>query len=163
MGAQVERILQLWDETFEKESWHVPLIAAVRGISAAQAAWRPAPERHSIWQIVEHLIFWKEHMLSRLRGAPRRPTGWAEGLDWKGVPEVADDAWEDAIRRLAQVQEALKVELARRSDDDLAVPLPGSSYPLFTIQTMAVHDAYHCGQICYLRALQGIPARGTWE
>lgn len=157
MGAQVDRILRLWDETFEKESWHVPLIDAVRGLQAAQAAWKPAPERHSIWQIVEHLIFWKEYMLSRLRGAPRGPSGWAKGLDWKDVWETTDSAWEDTLRRLVEVQKALKAELGRRSDDDLDVPLPGSSFPLFTIQTMAVHDAYHCGQICYLRALQGIP------
>ena len=39
------------DETFAQERWHPPLATAVYGLTAAQAAWKPAPERHSIWQI----------------------------------------------------------------------------------------------------------------
>ncbi|WP_144440589.1 DinB family protein [Limnochorda pilosa] len=38
---------------------------------------RPAPGRHSIWDIVRHMIFWREYALARLRNepTPRQRTG----------------------------------------------------------------------------------------
>jgi len=46
------------------------------------------------------------------------------------------------------------------SDGDLRAPGPGSSEPrLATVTGLIAHDSYHCGQICYLRALQGVPAK----
>src|SRR5712692_4071940 len=50
-------------------------------------------------------------------------------------------------------------KLATRTDEDLARPLPGGTSPLYKIQSMVPHDAYHCGQIRLLRALQGVPAK----
>ncbi len=163
MGTAIDRILQLWKETFEEEGWHVPVLAALDGLTAPQAAWKPSPERHSVWQIADHLAFWKEYLLRRLRGAPRRPTGWAKGLDWRAIPEVTEAAWTAAVQRLVDAQAALKAELGLRTDEDLEKPLPDSPFPLYSIQTMVIHDAYHCGQICYIRALQGIPAKGSWD
>lgn len=124
MGTAVDRILQLWKETFEEEGWHTPVLAALDGLTAPQAAWKPSPERHSVWQIADHLAFWKEYMLRRLRGAPRRPTGWAKGLDWRAIPEVTEAAWTAAVQRLVDAQAALKAELGLRTDEDLEKPYP---------------------------------------
>jgi DinB superfamily len=57
------------DYTFEKEAWQPSLAMAVRGLTAAQAAWRPGPNRHSIWQIVRHVTRWKQATLAAWRGA----------------------------------------------------------------------------------------------
>ncbi len=57
------------------------LSLAVAGLTAEQAAWKPGPERHSIWQIVRHVIRWKESVLAAVEGTPRPYREMADG-DW---------------------------------------------------------------------------------
>ncbi len=170
MGAAIDRFLEFGDYVFAKEAWHVPLAEAVRDLTAAQTAWKPTPRRHSIWQIVDHLSLWKEFFTARLRGkSVGQPADWAKGRDWQEIADATEQRRQASVRRLMDAQTALRTEFAKLTDDDLTRPLPGSSStaPLYTIfYTLlgdAEHDAYHCGQICYIRALQGIPAKASWD
>jgi len=44
-------VLALLEEAYEKKTWHGPnLKQSIKGISAKQAAWRPGPGRHNIWE-----------------------------------------------------------------------------------------------------------------
>jgi hypothetical protein len=43
---------------------------AVAGLTAAQAAAIPAPRFNSVWAVVNHVRFWQEVTLLRLRGQP---------------------------------------------------------------------------------------------
>src|SRR2546429_9421574 len=54
----------------EDSQWQPSLTEALEGLTAAQAAWKPAPERNSIWQIVRHLILWKRGVLDAWNGNP---------------------------------------------------------------------------------------------
>jgi hypothetical protein len=53
-------LLDSLDEAFDKKSWHGPnLRGAIRGVTAAEAAWRPAGDRHNIWELTLHAAYWK--------------------------------------------------------------------------------------------------------
>src|SRR5437870_7055904 len=70
--VKVEFLLDLLDEAFDKKSWHGPnLRAAIRGVTAAQAAWRPAPDRHNIWELTLHAAYWKYVVRRRITGEKR--------------------------------------------------------------------------------------------
>jgi uncharacterized damage-inducible protein DinB len=158
MGPVVERLLADMDAVFCEDGWHVSLLDAVEDLTAAQAAWTPAPQRNSIWKIVDHLSLWKEDVARRIAGQPRRPAGWDEEHDWQEVPDATAAAWQASLRRLRDAHARLRGELARRSDADLEAPPPGYEAPLSAaVRGVIAHDSYHCGQICYIRALQGIP------
>ncbi len=152
-------VLDHLEYTFEKEAWQPPLAMAVEGITARQAAWKPAPERHSIWQIVRHVTHWKQGVLAALDGNPP-DYGTIENTDW---PEISGDdgAWRADVRALHAVSMKLKERVAAASDRDLSSPI--ATYKGVADQAMAIrvvrtatHDIYHAGQIRYLRALQGI-------
>lgn len=161
MGQMVERLLADMDAVFCEDGWHASLLDAVGDLTAAQAAWTPSPPRNSVWRIVEHVSLWKEDVARRVAGEPRRPAGWEREHDWKDIPEVTDAAWQASLRRLRAAHARLRAELAKRSDADLQVPPPGYEAPLYAaLRGVIAHDSYHCGQICYLRALQGIPVEG---
>ncbi len=163
MGQAAERILKRLDVVFEEESWHVPLRAAVSGLTARQAAWRPSQGRRNIWEIVNHLSLWTEYVSARMAGEAPRPRGWARELDWQEIPEATEHAWSASVQRLLDAQAALKSEFSKRTDEELERPLSGGKMPLYAFESIAAHDAYHCGQICYIRALQGVPAKGAWD
>ena len=152
-------VLDHLEYTFEKEAWQPSLAMAAEGITARQAAWKPAPERHSIWQIVRHVIHWKQGVLTALDGNPP-DYDRLEKTDW---PEISGDetAWRADLQMLGTVSAELKERVAGASDLDLSSPI--ATYKGVADQAMAIrvmrtatHDIYHAGQILYLRALQGV-------
>jgi uncharacterized damage-inducible protein DinB len=153
-----ELVLDHLVHTFEKEAWQPSLAMAVEGLTAAQAAWKPGPRRHSIWQIVRHITLWKQAVLDALDG--RVPSERAlEQADW---PEVSGDdaAWQADVCALHAVSQQLIARAAVATDEEMARPAP--TYQEYPGQVLAVrlvrtftHDSYHAGQIRYLRALQG--------
>lgn len=146
--------------TFEKEGWQPPLGAAVWGLTAAQAAWKPSPRRHSIWQIVRHLLHWKRSVLQSLSG---NPPDFEEltRADW---PEVTGDqaAWEADVRALHEIYIEFQRRLDALGEEGVQQKLPSyrqSRQPVpvaLRLLHMFTHDIYHAGQIQYLRALQEI-------
>lgn len=160
MGAALDRALLFLDTISEGGEWrsHAPLLASIQDLSAAQAAWKPSPQRKSIWEIVNHVAFWTEYYVSRMGGEPPRPSGWYKDVQWPGIPEATEEAWQATIRRLKDAIRAFRAEIAQRFDEQLDQPLPGRQAPLYAYaQVDGTHRCYHCGQIMYLRALQGLP------
>jgi len=160
VSALVDELLAAMETSFRAgRSWHLSLLASVDGVSADQAAWSPAHDRNSIWKIVEHVSLWKEDVTNRLAGRPRRPESVDAG-DWAPPPAPTEERWRAALRRLADAHAALAQELRRHTDAGLRDPAPGYDRPLIAdVRGVIAHDSYHAGQICYVRALQGIPAR----
>ena len=53
-------LLSSFDEAYEKKAWHGPnLRAALRGVTPDEAVRRPAPGRHTIWELAMHAAYWK--------------------------------------------------------------------------------------------------------
>ncbi len=149
----------LYDEDWQ---WQPPLSGALRGLTAAQAAWKPAPPRHSIWQIVRHLILWKRGVLDAWDGDP--PDGKHLGAsDWQDVAGSEAD-WERDRQTLLEISAQFLTRAQALDDAGLAREIvwytSGHAQPLaMRLVRTTTHDIYHAGQIMYLRALQGIPAR----
>ena len=62
----VESLLVVLDQAYDRTSWHgTNLRGSIRRVPLSMAAWRPAPGRHNIWEVVVHAAYWKV----RRRGA----------------------------------------------------------------------------------------------
>ena len=137
--------------------WHggpTPL-GALRGVTAAEAAWTPPHGKKSIWQLALHVAYCKYAVRRRLEGgkAPRFPRTPA---NWPRVPKPASArAWEDDIALLREQHERL-ITVARavpRSRYGAALP-HGKRWTMGELITgIALHDAYHAGQIQMLKRL----------
>lgn len=142
---------------FENGGWSVGLKGALAGLGADQAAWRSETGGNTIWQIVNHLAFWKEIGAERLTGAPMRAGRIAndETFGPQGAP-TDEASWQAALARLQAAHEALTAAVAQLTDAALAEPPPGGSTPRGElIAGLIEHDAYHAGQIVTLRRMQG--------
>jgi hypothetical protein len=146
----------------EEWQWQPPLRGALQGLTAAEAAWKPAPPRHSIWQIVRHLILWKQGVLDAWNGNP--PNGAKlDAADWREA--VGSDAdWEGDRRTLLEISEQFLTRAKALDDAALSREVEwyegGPAQPLaMRLVRTTTHDIYHAGQIMYLRALQGIGKR----
>jgi hypothetical protein len=137
---------KLWDEALTEGVWYAPWQKAVDGLSAEQAAWKPDPQRHSIWQLVNHIVFWQDYTLRAARGQKPTREEFARERDrrnWEEPTEITDTAWAGARERFNRSYRAM-VDLVNTSD--------ALERPLYHL----LHESYHFGQIMYLRAMQGL-------
>jgi uncharacterized damage-inducible protein DinB len=137
---------------------------AVQGLTAAQASWKPGPDRHSIWQIVRHVTRWKRATLEAWQGARplfrgREATPRFEEImrtDWQDASGTDAD-WQAVVRALEEVSRAIQERAQALDLESLLQPFPGEEWgpAVLRVLRLATHDIYHAGQIRYLRALQG--------
>lgn len=136
---------------------YAPFGAATAGITAAQAAAAPGERLNSIWAVVNHLWFWNEVPLRKLRGEPVEP-GDLGASDWNGWPAIGDPtddaAWEAARERAIAANAAFAAAVAELGPEGLAGDIPGWGPAWAIAQGMAAHNAYHIGEIVTLRHLQ---------
>lgn len=144
----------------EEWQWQPPLGGAIAGLTAAQAAWKPTPARHSIWQIVRHLILWKRAVLQAWDGDP--PDGdEIDAADWQEVAG-GEAEWERDRQILLDISNEFLTRARALDDAGLSRRIvwykAGQTQPLaMRLVRTTTHDIYRTGQIQYLRALQGIP------
>jgi len=156
MDPEILLLLRLLDEAYEKKAWHGPnLRGSLRGLTAEQAAWRPAPARHNIWEIAVHTAYWKYAVTRRLRGE-KRGSFPCKGSNWFKRPESqTEEAWKADLQLLRQQHLRLRETVEGFEAARLHRKAPGSqSSALALIQGIAAHDLYHAGQIQLLKRLR---------
>jgi hypothetical protein len=148
-APDLKLLLEILDQGYDKKAWHGPTLRqSLRGVSAVDAAWRPAPGRHNIWEIAVHAAYWKYVIRRKLCGEPRG-TFALKGSNWFPRPEEmppAEKAWKADLRILEEEHRRLRVALASAS--------PAKLIPARFLFGAAFHDIYHAGQIRLLRRLR---------
>ncbi len=145
-------LLPILDAGYEKKAWHGPnLKQSLRGVSAKDAAWRPALGRHNIWEISVHAAYWKYVVRRKLREDPRGSFPLS-GSNWFVRPtSLTEKAWRLDRDLLDQEHQKLRqavLELRRTKPRNI---------PLAIVFGVAFHDVYHAGQIRLLRRLLAQP------
>jgi hypothetical protein len=151
-----ELMVHVLEYTYEKESWQPSLSMAVEGLNVQQAAWKPAPERHSIGQIVRHVILWKKALLQSWNGEELDYDS-LHHADW-GDFAASDAEWKANLDELRSVSSELKAHLQQMDESTVITSLKWFNtdrLPPHMLIRVGLHDIYHAGQIRYLRALQG--------
>ncbi|MFH1754342.1 MAG: DinB family protein [Candidatus Latescibacterota bacterium] len=154
-----KELLHLLDPESGKRLWFggaTPL-GCLRGVSPARAAWKPAAERHSIWELTLHIAYWKYAVRRNLEGSPtggfpRSPSNWPD------VPKAIDaNTWKQDRVLLKTEHEAL-IKAVRGLDDkmlDVAARGSGAYRLIDLLYGIVMHDTYHVGQIQVLKRLSG--------
>jgi uncharacterized damage-inducible protein DinB len=138
-------LLEQLKTTHNKQDWFVPAVKAVDGLTFEQATWREGTANHTIAQLVSHLVYWDTANLAKFKG--EKPPAYTNN-DATFVP-IADKAgWEEAVRRLDAVMTEWEKVVEAADDQKLK-----SFYS--TIAHISTHNAYHTGQILYIRKQQG--------
>lgn len=156
LRGEIDQLLFLIDTAYDRVSWHgTNLRGSIRGLTLAQAAWRPAPRRHNIWELVVHAAYWKYVAWRRLTGAARGLFA-EDGSNWFARPTDASlAAWRADVAMLGRMHRELREVVAAVNPRDLDRTLAKSSRTTrrALITGIAAHDLYHAGQIQLLKRL----------
>lgn len=151
----VESLLEQLDEAYDRQSWHgTNLRGSLRGLSVDAALWRPAPNRHNVWEIVTHAAYWKYAAWRRLTGEKRGAFAH-RGSNWFPSPLSPTPAqWRAELRLLGRFHGQLREAIAELSDADLRRRAHGGKETVGRlVRGIAAHDLYHAGQIQLLKRL----------
>lgn len=153
----VAMLLRQLDEAFEARSWHgTNLRGSLRGMTAAEASWRPGPGRHDCWEIAVHAAYWKYAVWRRLTGEERGSFP-LKGSNWFTRPgaDSSEAAWKADVALLVEQHRRLREAVAALVASDLGVVPKGAKLPNeVLVRGIASHDLYHAGQIQLLKRLR---------
>ena len=156
MNVTTAMLLDSLDEAFDKKSWHGPnLRGAIRGVTAAQAAWRPAGDRHNIWELTLHAAYWK-HVVRRKILQEKRGSFVLAGSNFFERPEGGSAIAGSALAEAAWKRDIAILEAEHRKLRDTVANLPARAFTpaaCHLIRGAAAHDLYHAGQIRLLRRM----------
>jgi DinB superfamily len=138
-------LLEQLETTHNKKDWFVPVNVAVDGVTAKQANWTDAKGNHSIGQLTYHLLYWDRRALAEFKG---EDPGKFDGNNDATFTNFDPKQWAATVKELDEVLTAW--EKAVRAADDEKLKKEAS-----TIAHIASHNAYHIGEIVYVRKEQG--------
>lgn len=153
-------LLEQLRSTHNQAQWFVPFDTAVAGLTPEQARWVPKPnaQMHSVAQLAAHLVYWNERSLAQLKH--EKPAAFSgnneETFVGYDVNNITAAEWTSLIARFDRVMTDYEQWIKSASDADLAANAS-------TLAHVGTHNAYHLGEIVYVRKLQGSwdPSKGV--
>jgi uncharacterized damage-inducible protein DinB len=146
-------LLEQLRSTHNKAEWFVPANTAVAGLTPEQASWTDKSGNHSVGQLANHLVFWDRQELAKFKGEKPEKFG---GNNDETFNTFDAKSWNATVAQLDTV--LTDWEKAVEAADDKKIAEWASA-----IAHVGSHNAYHVGQMIYVRKLQGVwdPAKGV--
>lgn len=149
-----ELFLDQFNACYDEENWFKPLKETLDGLTPEQASRNDGSSNHSILQLVHHLIFWNERYLFRFKEIPLTEI---KKSDIDPTFEINEKDWELTLKKLDEVMSGLQEAFKNAGEEKLqSSPFKDSTDPWYSvIANINIHNAYHIGQIVYVRKQQG--------
>lgn len=144
-------------------------LAGCSEMTDAHRRFQVTPGTATMHWLVGHVGFAIDRVtFSALEVPPGLPDAYQAIFGWGSKPDGTNagyPGWDQCVGELYATLDRFKAEVAVRSDDDFAKPLP-ASHPFAkmfpnraaVIPFTGMHSTYHLGQLSLLRRAQGLPS-----
>src|SRR5580765_1363462 len=112
-------LIEQFTACYDKNVWFVSLKTVLDGVTAEQAAWKPEGADNSIWETVNHIVFWNERWLQRYRGELNEP----QDVENTGTFKSDESDWDAACQKLFAVMDEWREKLDAITDEKLNSPV----------------------------------------
>lgn len=144
-----QRIQSLFTDLYHGHPWlDVTLEDTLGRITPEQAAQRPIKDGNTIWEIVNHIISWRENVLKRVQGEVLQTpsNNYIERIE-----DQSDEAWRQTLVALETTQKEWLYFLSTFNEADFNNEYSVNKLTYYQhIHGIIQHDAYHLGQIVLL-------------
>ena len=138
-------LLEQLKTTHNVKDWFVPPSIAIADLTAEQANWKDSSENHSIAQLTTHLIFWNKQMLDKFEGKKQDAFN---GDNKETFTPVTEQTWNTTVQSLDSILTAWENAVANSDENNLQKWYSNIAH-------IGTHNAYHTGQIIYIRKMKG--------
>ncbi len=147
---EIKRIKKIISDQFNGNPWlDVNIVDTLQDLSAIEAA-KKTGNLNSIWQIVNHMIEWREVLWKKLNGETVYVN---ENNFFEEIKDPSETEWKQTLKRLEQSQENIMNFLSKEKDFDYAKVFSNGHTSYEHLQAILQHDAYHLGQIVLLKKI----------
>jgi uncharacterized damage-inducible protein DinB len=152
--TEIARIVDQLQRAYDGDAWHGPALRRILAdVTASQAAFRPAPDVHSIWELTGHVIAWQRIVVRRLAGEAVDLVSENENFPTIGEPTA--EHWANQLESLADSHRELIHAISALNDSRLDEPAAGQKYSIYVmLHGVVQHNLYHAGQMALLKRLQ---------
>lgn len=143
------------------EGAHIAFREVVKGFPARLRGAKPHGAPHSAWQLLEHMRIAQEDILDFSRNPDYREKKWPDDY-WPERDAPPDDAaWDKSVRQFERDLEEMQT-LIGDGKHDLFAALPHGQGQTLLREALLVadHNAYHLGQLMFLRKMLESEPRG---
>lgn len=146
---ETEKIAALFEAFYEGECWiGLNFKQAIEGVDENLASKSMGEGYNSIWQLVNHLIYWRKTVLIRLQGISGHPSI----PDFYQPEHTNQQLWQALLLDFAEVHTELVKLIRQFPEEKLDAPSPKKDQTYYQLLTGCLqHDAYHMGQIILLK------------
>jgi uncharacterized damage-inducible protein DinB len=146
-------LLKELKSTHVEKDWFVPINIAIEGLTKEQALWKDKSGNHSVAELTYHLIFWNERELAKFKGEKESSFS---GNNKETFDVIKQKSWEDMVKKIDGIMKEWEM-LIEAADESKLKDWYG------TIANISTHNAYHTGQIIFVRKQQGVwnPEKGV--
>jgi hypothetical protein len=133
---------------------HVNLEGSLKGLPAKLRGTKPKGAEHTAWQLLEHIRIAQRDILEFSRNPKHVSPAWPDGYWPKTEAPPSAAAWDKSMRQLRTDLKAMQTLVTNKKSDLFRVIPHGNGQTLLReALLLADHNAYHAGQIVYLRRL----------
>lgn len=150
-----ETLLRQYERCYNENGWFVAVRNAIDGITAEQAAWKPAGSDNSIWKTLAHLSYYNNAYLQRFKGIDYEYDKPDNDATFEAGASEAE--WNAAVEKFDAVMNEFRELLKGADEKKFGEPVSEKNNASWAdlINDINAHNAYHGGQILLLRKLQG--------
>ena len=159
MHTTIKHYVNAFENLYEGEPWYGRSITSiVKEVAPSRVYKKSSDGQHSIYEILQHMLAWRELFVSRLNGDTTATIQVNSLLDWGGLPTAqTTENWNRLVTRLSENQEALVQALREQKDNSLGEEFANSNASLEThLEGNLQHDIYHLGQIAILNKVYSL-------
>jgi hypothetical protein len=140
----------------ESGSAHADFEQAVADFPADLRGHKPEGAPHTAWELLEHLRIAQWDMLEFSRDPAHQSPKWPAGY-WPKTPAPPDEsAWDHSIEAFRKDNQAMRTLVADPASDLFTPFAHGEGQTLLReALQVADHNAYHIGELIFLRRLLG--------
>jgi len=131
--------------THNKKDWFVDANTAVAGLTPEQASWKDGKGNHSAGQLAYHLVFWNQRELTKFKGD--EPSKFS-GNNEETFDKFDAKQWSTIVKQLDEVMTEWEKAVEAADEKKLAAWYSDIAH-------IGTHNAYHIGQIVFVRKEQG--------
>ena len=149
MGNEIQRIAEQLSDLQHGDCFiGMNLDDVLSDLTPEQALKKLGDKSNNIWELVNHIIYWRKRIINRLTGIKEYPN-----YPDLSVPEKCDQqAWDLTLASLRESYEDFRNTIEAFPEDKLDLPSPRPEFTYYELMHGIIqHDGYHMGQITLLK------------
>ena len=144
------------DNLLRMKGAHVSFEAAVSGFPVELRGAKPQGAPHTAWQLLEHMRIAQEDILDFSRNPQYQEKKFPDDYWPATEAPPSAGAWDNSVQQFQRDLKDMRDLVADTKNDLLArIPHGTNQTPLREALLVADHNAYHLGQLMFLRKMVG--------